>query len=352
MNDNSNFSFNSANFILFLYKWRKPLMLIAVIAIICSVIFSSPWFITPKFKSTVIMFPTSTNAVSKALLSESFGNKQDILEFGEEEQAEQLLQILNSNQIRAKVIKKYSLMKHYGIDSNERFCNTKIYREYDRNITFKRTEFMAVQITVLDKDPQMAADIANNISELMDSVKNQMIKERAMMAYRIVEKEYSDLVAQVKMMEDSMTTIRKLGVHEYETQSEMLMQQLAIEYAKGNTRGIKALEEKLGVLAQYGGAYVSLREALLHEKKQLSLVKAKFAEAKVDAEQVLPQKFIVNSAFKAEKKTYPVRWLIVMVTTLSSLLLCILVIIIVESIKKSELEPVTLLKKKKADDKE
>ena len=112
MNEQSNFSFNSTNFILFLYKWRSPLMLIAAAAIVLSVLFSSPWFITPKYKSTVIMFPTSTNAVSKALLSESFGNKQDILEFGEEEQAEQLLQILNSNQIQAKVIEKFNMMKH------------------------------------------------------------------------------------------------------------------------------------------------------------------------------------------------------------------------------------------------
>jgi len=322
-------------------------MIIGIVAIVLSILFSSPWFITPKYKSTVIMFPTSTNAVSKALLSESFGNKQDILEFGEEEQAEQLLQILNSNQIQSKVIEKFRLMEHYGIDSNERFRNTKLFREYERNITFKRTEFMAVQISVLDKDPQMAADIANNVADLVDSVKNQMIKERAKMAFRIVEKEYKDLVYQVRMMEDSMTTLRMLGVHEYETQSEMIMQQLAIEYAKGNTRGIKALEEKMDVLAKYGGAYVSLREALLHEKKQLSLVKAKFAEAKVDAEQVLPQKFIVNSAYKAEKKSYPVRWLIVMITTLSSLLLCILVIIIIESLKRSELEPLVPLLKKK-----
>jgi capsular polysaccharide biosynthesis protein len=337
MAENQQFDFNSSNFIVFLYKWRKPIVVVGLAAILISVLFSSPWFITPKYKSTVILFPTSTNAISKALLTDNFGNKQDILEFGEEEQAEQLLQVLNSNTIRSKVIGKFGLMAHYEIDSTDRYKNTKLYGEYDENITFSRTEYMAVQISVLDKDPQMAADIANNIADLVDSVKNQMIKERAIKAFKIVADEYHNLEREVKLMEDSMTVLRKLGVHEYETQSEMIMQQLAMEYAKNNVRGIKALEDKLAVLAQYGGAYVSLREALLHEKKQLSMLKAKFAEAKVDAEQVLPQKFIVNSAFKAEKRSYPVRWLIVLITTLSSVLLCILVLITIESIDKRKI---------------
>ncbi len=332
MKQSYQFDFNSSNFFLFLFKWRKLLVLIACIASLASYFFSSPLFITPKYKSVVIMFPTSTSSISKALLSESFGMKQDILEIGEEEQAEQLLQILNSNEIRTKVINWFSLLNHYGIDSNDKFRNTRLYREYEKNITFKRTEYMAVQITVLDKDPQLSADIANAIANLVDTVKNQMIRERAMQGFRIVESEYLTLSRDVQRKEDSMTVLRKLGVHDYETQSEMINQQLAIEIAKGNTRGVKALEEKLAVLADYGGAYVSLRDDLLHEKKQLSELKAKYTQAKVDAEQVLPQKFIVNNAFKAEKKSYPVRWLIILVSLFSSLILTILAIISMENI--------------------
>jgi len=52
---------------------------------------------------------------------------------------------------------------------------------------------MAVQISVLDKDPQMAADIANKIADLLDSTKNQMQRQRAFSGYRIVEAEYNSL---------------------------------------------------------------------------------------------------------------------------------------------------------------
>jgi uncharacterized protein involved in exopolysaccharide biosynthesis len=326
--------FDSNNFIVFMIQWRKPLLYITLAALIASIVFSSPFFITPKYKSTVIMFPTSSNSISKALLAENTGEKQDILEFGEEEQTEQMLQILSSNLIRERIIAKYNLMEHYEIKPDAKYKYTKLYDSYEENVTFRRTEYMAVKITVLDKDPVLAAKMANDIAELMDSTKNVMQKERALKAFQIVEGEYMKLREEVQVKEDSLTRLRELGVHDYETQAEMINQQLAIELAKGNKQGIKALEEKLAMLAKYGGPYVSLRDALEHDKKQLSEIKTKFDEAKIDATEVLPQKFIVNNAYVAEKKSYPVRWIIVLVSVLSALLLSVIVLAVLDSVSR------------------
>jgi capsular polysaccharide biosynthesis protein len=315
---------------IFLYKWRKTLIILGIAAAVLSVIFSSPIFITPLYKSTVIMYPASSNSISKSLLNENAIAKQDILEFGEDEQTEQMLQILNSNRIRDKVIAKFKLADHYGIEPGARYHQTRLYNRYESNITFKRTEYMAVKIAVLDKDPQMAADIANEIAALLDSVKNDMQKERAMQGFKIVEAEYRSQQSQVLKMEDSLTQLRKLGVHDYETQAEMMNQQLAMEIAKGNTKGISALDDKLKLLAIYGGPYVSIRDALEHEKKQLSYIKARYEEAKIDAFEDIPQKFIVENAYKAERKSYPVIWIIVLLSTIGSLLAGMLAIFFVE----------------------
>lgn len=333
--------FDSISLGMFLYTWRKHLVIISISAAVLAILFSSPFFITPLYKSTVVLFPVSSNSVSKALLTDQPAAKSDILEFGEDEQTEQMLQILSSNKIREKVVSKYDLMKHYRIDPSSKFKYTSLYKQYESNITFRRTEFMAVKITVLDRNPQMAADIANTISELLDSTKNAMQRERALMGFKIVEQEYNRLGNEIARMEDSLKKIREYGVYDYESQSEMINQQLAIEIAHGNTRGINALEEKLAVLAKYGGAYVSLRDMLEHEKKQLSYLKARYEEAKVDAEENLPQKFVVESAYKAEKKSYPVRWIIILVSTLAAFFISILVIISIEKFGK----PDTLKKK-------
>jgi uncharacterized protein involved in exopolysaccharide biosynthesis len=324
--------FDSSNLVIFLFKWRKPLFIVMIAALAGSWFFSLPWFITPKYKSTVILFPAGTNSVSKALLSDQQAKGQDLMAFGEDEQAEQLMQILNSNKIRDKIIKRYNLMEHYGIDSNSRYKFSRLFAEYEKNITFRRTQYMAVQITVLDSDPQLAANIANTIAELLDSTKNDMQRQRSVQGLKIVEAEYTALQKEMQGIIDSLISLGALGVNDVEYQSQVLNQQFAIALMNGNTRAVAALQKKLDVLGKYGGIYMSLKNALEFKTEQLTLLQTKLKEAKVDAQEDLPQKFIVSDAYKAEKKSYPIRWLVMLVSTLSALFLTIIVIMVIEKI--------------------
>ncbi len=315
--------FKSDNLIQLIWGHKYPIAIVAVMAIVLSVVFSGPRFITPLFKSEVILFPISTNAISGALLTDNYISKMGFLEFGEEEDAEQLLQILNSNEIRDKIIKRYDLMNHYEIDTTSIYKRTDLHQEYQDNIQYSRTEFMAVKIEVMDKDPVYAANIANDIASFLDSVKSHMQHERAFKAFKLVENEYFDSKKYVAIMEDSLKQLRKLGVVDYETQAEMFNEQLAIAVAKNDQRAIRAIEDRMSVLREYGGAYVSIRDALEYEKKQLSELKFKYQQAKVDANAILPAKYVVDSADIPEKKSYPTRWLIVLIALTSSVILYI-----------------------------
>ena len=312
------------------YGYKKHLAIIVIVVVILSAIFSGSYFITPLFESTVILYPTASNSISKVLLSDNFNNSKDILEFGEIEQTEQMLQILNSNQIRDRIISKYYLLEHYEIKPDSKYKMTNLYDEYDNNFRFRRTEYMAVKITVYDRDAQLAANMANNVAELVDSTINHMQKKIAKKAYRIVQIEYNNLLKEISVKEDSLTVLREFGVHDYESQSEMFNRQLAIEMAGGNKGSIDRLEKKLEILAKYGGPYVSLRDALEHDKKQLSNIKAKYEEAKVDATESLPHTFVINTAYKAEKKTYPIRWLIVVISTFTSLFFAVILFSLID----------------------
>ncbi|MEE4259280.1 MAG: hypothetical protein V2I62_05935, partial [Bacteroidales bacterium] len=346
LSDQANKPFFSGTIMQVIIKYRKHLVYIGIIAIIAAIVFSSPFFIKPMYKSTVILYPTASNSISKALLSENRGNTKDILEFGEDEQTEQMLQVLNSNKIRDRIIQKYKLLDHYNINEDSKYKMTSLFNQYEDNFTFRRTEYMAVKISVYDEDPQLAADMANDVGELVDSTINTMQKEIARKAFRIVEKEYLSLKREVEAKEDSLTILRELGVHDYESQSEMFNRQLAIEMAKGNNSGVKRLEQKLEILAKYGGPYVSIRDALEHDKKLLSELKAKYEEAKVDATENLPHKFVVSSAYKAERKSYPIRWLIVIITLFSALFLALLIFGLIEVFSDNLL----IISKKKRDD--
>lgn len=323
--------FNSFNVLYFLYKWRKQLIIVGIAAFIISCVVALT--IKEKYKSTVILFPATTNSISKALLTENNAKQEDVLQFGEEEEAEQMLQILNSDEIRTRVCEKYKLMEHYGIDPTDKLKRTKLYDEFQSNITFKRTEYMSVKIEVMDNDPELASLMANDIAALHDSSKIRIQRDRAMRSLKIVEQEYLQKVKDVKEGVDSMQILNSYGIYDYESQSEVTSEQYAIALAKGDLRAVKLLEEKLKIIGKYGGAYVSLRENLYMQRKQLNLLKTKYEEVKVDATEVLPQKFVVSNAYPAEKKSYPVRWVIVVVSTFATLLAAIIAILLIENLK-------------------
>jgi uncharacterized protein involved in exopolysaccharide biosynthesis len=329
INEGNNTDLNSENLVVFFYRWRKPLLFLSAVALVVSTIVS--FFLKEKFESSVILYPTVTSSISKALIAENYNGKDDILKFGEKEEAEQMLQILNSDEIRNRIIEKYDLLNHYDIDEDYKYKKTELQAIYESNINVDMNKFMAVEIEVLDYDPDTAALIANDIAALLDTVKNRMRREIAVSAFSIVSKRYNEQKEYVQGLEDSLTSLRQLGVIDYESQAERITEQLSIAILQGKNTAIKALEEKLKILSQYGGAYVSIRDQLEYEKKQLTFIHAKYEEAKVDAESNLQHKFIVNHAYKAEKSSYPLKWLIIVVSTIATFLLTLMALLFMES---------------------
>lgn len=322
---------NSGNLIVFFYNWRKPLILMTLLALVSSIIVSL--LIENKYESTVVLFPTTTSSISKAILSENNNGKEDILRLGEEEEAEQMLQILHSDEIRNRIIEKYNLAAHYEIDEDEEFQYTKLQKEYESNVTFKRTKFMSVEINVLDKDPDTAAFIANDIAALLDTVKNKMRREIAVEALSIVQNEHDAQVDYINALEDSLRMMRSMGIINVRAQSERLTEQMATAILEGKSKAANDLKLQLDTLSKYAGVFTSLEDEKVLEKKRLSMVRSKLREAEVDANQSLQHKFIVNNAFPAEKKSYPIRWLIVAVSTFATFLLTLVCILFMESIK-------------------
>ncbi len=187
---------------------------------------------------------------------------------------------------------------------------------------------------MLDESPDTAAMIANDISYLLDTVYARMQRERAYKALKIVEREYREQDATVKNIKDSLQYLSMLGVIDVRSQTEMYSEQYAIALASGNARNIKEIEAKLDTLAKYGSAHSILKERLTEEVQTLTLRKNKYREAMIELEQDLPNAFIVNKAEKAEKKSYPIRWLIVLSTVLASFFLALIVLAIIEPLKK------------------
>ena len=279
MTEENKFNNNSLDLLVFLYKKRLPIIIITAIGAVASIIISL--IITPMYKSTVILYPASSVSVSKALLSNN--TKGSLMAFGDEEETEQLLQILQSNEITDHIIDKFNLQKHYDIDTTSEFSRTKLYDTYNNNISYKKTKFQSVQITVFDENPKYAADIANEISLYADTVINNLHKGRAWGALLIVEYEYKKLSRQIQKISDSLTILNQMGILDYTQQTTAYTTSLSEGIASGkiSQKGIKYLENKLNSLKKYGHVYLELSKFIEFEQERLSYLKGKWVEAEI-----------------------------------------------------------------------
>ncbi len=306
------YNFNSVDLLIYIWNKRLILMGAGLMAAVASIVISM--VITPMFKASVIMFPATSVSISKELLVSNYSGRQNVHGFGEEEQAEQLLQVLNSEPIRTRIIEKYNLMEHYEIDPDGKYPKTELLEQYKSNINFRLTEFMSVEIAVLDKDPVISADIANDISGLVDTVYNAMKKERAKEALHLVEAAYVQAEQKLLALRDSLRMV-------------------SASLAKQINSGGDPTDNLIKAISKNGIQYMAMMDQIRSAASIEAGLGLRVKEARLEAEQNLPYKFVVESAFPPEKKAYPNKSLIVIVSTFATLLFALIILIVIDNVK-------------------
>lgn len=328
--DDQSFSFNFIDLLNTSKRWRKQLLYIGLGAILLSVIISSPWVIKPKYKAEVVFYPTTINSISNTLFTDLNKREGDALAFGEEEEAENALQLLNSSALKGRIIQNFNLMEHYDIDPNGKSPNYKLSLKMEKNIHFNRTRHLAVNITVLDHDPVKAAELANGIAATYDTVKTEIQHQVSEEALKIVEGQYRAKEKEVYQMREKLQELGKKGILNPEEAARALAEE--IYKAQGNPRKIKELKKEEKMLAKYAGEYTYYSETLILELESLSELRKKYEKARVDVEKTLPQKFVLTSASVPEIKSYPIRKLVVGLSTLAALFLALTIFYIKDQI--------------------
>ena len=329
--------FNSFSLVQYIWQKRKTLILVCLVVAVVSLIAS--FLVTPKFKSTAIVYAPRTNSVAKILLNEeSYNERLDMKAYADDEETEQMMEILNSREIKDILIDKFDLYNHYGLGEGVSYRQTKMYKYLKGNIEVKRTQYGAIAVSVIDKDPQVAADMANEILVLLDSVKNRIDHERTIASYNLLKRQLEIVDAEVQRIDDSVQVLMQNGVFDFKSQSERVMQQYATAVAQGNTAGMKRLEDELKKMATWGPRSLTLYEEQAYFREYQSVVKIKMMNAIVDMDTEIPVKFVIERAIPADKKTYPKKSLIVLLSTVSAFILAVLVLLTIDKIKET---PVT-----------
>ena len=302
-------NYNNLSLMQLIFKWKWHLLIITVVAAICGAIFSSATFVTPLYKSEAVAYPAN------------------ISPYSDESETEQMLQIINSQSIADSIIEKYNLWADYGIDRNYKYAKTYMMNEYHDKIRISKTPYEAVSITVRDKDPQVACDIAKDVLHFYDLKVAKLHRDKAkevvdMYAHQL-ELKQKDIDAMKGRLSELGSTY---GLANYEQQSK--------EVTKGYINGSAKAAEMKRNLEQYGPESIDLENKIIAEATA-------YVDVKLDYEQQLriynadlTFSNIITEPYPADKKSYPVRWVVVTLSALGALLLSILVLFVIENRKK------------------
>lgn len=311
--------------LLFIWRKRKLILLVTGLAAVVSVIISL--LLTPVFKSTAIVFPAATSTVS---FSEQRNAKASSMDFGEEDQAEQLVQILQSSIIRNKIVDKYNLMEHYEISPEDENKNYKLGKAWENHIRFTRTRYGSIQIDVWDKDRELAAEIANKIVQLIDTVKNEMVRERTLPAFEISKRKREMLVREKNELTAQLDSLSALGVVSTESRANLFQ-----AYNEAKNPSDKAFfKEQIDVNLKYGATYDGL--VMLRDERIVKLTKFEdaYEQAESDANTLFNHKFVVEPAVVADKKDKPKRMIVVLLSTIGAFVFIIFALLIKERVSE------------------
>jgi len=182
--------------------WISGIVLISVLAVI---IFMSPIFITPKYKSTLSFYP------------------YNIIPKSDETPAKQVMLWCKSNEMIDTITKKYAYAKRYNIHDNYRSLS----KEYHKNINVKLDKFYGnVIVEVYDKDPQMAYTIAKDFPYLLNTIIINDVKKPYFLNLDAVNKG-------LKIKEKAIDSVMKLLIS-YGVDYEIILQTMqGMEVTKG-----------------------------------------------------------------------------------------------------------------------
>ncbi len=301
--------FDNQQIFLLIRKHFLHFVIIGVVAVVLSAIFSGPAFITPKYKSSARMYPVNLATMST------------------ESESEQMLEIINSNDIKFRMFDAFRLDEVYEFDKNEPSYLTYMLGEYNSHVSTNKTEFETVEISVMDKDPQRAAAMCDSIISFYNEKVREMHTVKNWEMVQILQNNMKLRIAE----RDSLHEVLKLQREQYRILDFPLQVREvtrgymeALSAGRDNTPGGREIKQLYENLSNKGGdAYM----AETHFRKLNSTIDSlKFLyDINIsEATKHITYCFVVEKPIPADKKAYPVRWMIVAVFTLASLFMALL----------------------------
>jgi len=306
-NQESNLEIKS--FLQLLLSRKKILLALILITAIISIIVS--YIIPPKYKTIAVVYPVH------------------LTPYSEESQTEQLLQYLNSVQVRDFVIKKMNLIQHYKIDTTQKEWRSILHYLYKENISFSPTLYESIEIEVRDKQPEKTKQIAECIIQTTDSMILGLKK-------KIVFEEYNNFQREIDKTQKRIDSLNQLLVN-IQNQYNIIDANYQARYlSKKLSNGkLDTENQKLVENLKNKKEYVQILQREIKEQiVSLGRLITERDRLEVDLNGDLHFMQVISPPYVPDKKYFPVRWLIVALSELAVIAIFIIYLLYIQPIKK------------------
>jgi hypothetical protein len=295
------------------YLRRLPLFIFVALATVSAAIFSGPRFIAPVYRSEAIIYPPGTNS-NRMLIDRD-------ARFGSDKEIDELIQVLRSNNIRDSLLVKYSLYRHYGIDSTAPDKRYRLNKEFADKVSIDRTRFNSISVSVSDHDPVIAAGMANDIVALGDRFRAYIIKSKLKEAFTSLSESMFDISLEIDQLADEINSSfgKEVvsGSSFYKSNSiDQIREQLDLKNLMHDAREKNRPRE--------------LERLYFYEAKlqQFSTLQISYDQALVSINNDVPTSYVISAAEVADKKYFPIRWMFVVAAFAGSLVAgCVTIIL-------------------------
>ncbi len=297
------------------FKW---FFIVGVLAVILGAVFSSPAFIRPKYKSEAVLYP------------------MNLTPYSNESATEQMLQLLESNKITNALIEQFDLYTKYEIDTSEKGSRYRMLKEINDNIQITKTSYESVVIEVTDYNPEDAKAMIDLIISKVNQIAKQIEYKKAeeeLLALEIIKKQKGETI---KNLLDSIKYYStKYNVLDYIMQSKEVTAGY-MELLARNVRG-KSYDEALQLyknLEQHGRKFHDFHHQLNLTREEYALLEKKYDEALKKMEQDYTFTNVIVSPEVPDKKSYPIRWLVVLLFFSASELMLLALLLFKNQVNK------------------
>ena len=312
--------FKNKNLMELINRWKKHLIIISIISIAIGAFISSPIVITPKYKSSAIIYPVNISVYSK------------------ESTTEQMLQVFNSNDIKEKMLNAFNLAYHYKLDKKDTQFYSSFLSEFKSNVNISKTEYESVEITVSDENPKIACNMVDSLIAFFDQKMAILHKQKTFEMLKIKSEELQKKKIEVDTLEKKQKKYKiKYGIIDIGLQTKELTRGY-LNLVNSGKKGSSAANEIDTILKNFkeiAEEYNHNGGLVYAAQNEYNAIKNEYEKHFTEYNKNITYSMIVENPFPADKKSYPIRWIVVAITVITSLIFSIIVIAVIESKQKA-----------------